>query len=246
MSIVKRFITESIKRTEIDEFLQKKLERAGYGGVNLSKTPLGTHVVIYAMRPGLVIGRGGETIKELASSLEQNFKVSNPQISVSEIEVPEFNAQVVASRAASALERGIHFRRAGFWALNQVMEAGAMGAEIVISGKLTTERARFEKFKAGNFPRVGEPALRAMKTAEAHVQLKSGVIGVRVKIMPPDAIFPDKVTIIEAEPLPEEQIIVSQTQVTPSPVEQEVKAEPEPEVQAKEVVDEPKLAEAKE
>ena len=76
MSIVKRFITESIKRTEIDEFLQKKLDRAGYGGVNISKTPLGTHVVIYAMRPGLVIGRGGETIKELASALEQNFKVS--------------------------------------------------------------------------------------------------------------------------------------------------------------------------
>ena len=152
MSIVKRFITESIKRTEIDEFLQKKLERAGYGGVNLSKTPLGTHVVIYAMRPGLVIGRGGETIKELASALEQNFKVSNPQISVSEIEVPEFNAHVVANRVASALERGVHFRRAGFWALNQVMEAGALGAEIVISGKLTTERARFEKFKAGHFP----------------------------------------------------------------------------------------------
>ena len=248
MSIVKRFITESIKRTEIDEFLQKKLERAGYGGVNLSKTPLGTHVVIYAMRPGLVIGRGGETIKELASSLEQNFKVSNPQISVSEIEVPEFNAQVVASRAASALERGIHFRRAGFWALNQVMEAGAMGAEIVISGKLTTERARFEKFKAGNFPRVGEPALRALKTAEAHVQLKAGIIGVRVKIMPPDAIFPDKVTIMEAEPLAEEKIIDSQTQVASSPVEQEVKPEPEPEpeVHAKEVVDEPKPAEAKE
>lgn len=81
MSIVKRFITEAIKRTEIDEFLQKKLERAGYGGVNLSKTPLGTHVVVYAMRPGLVIGRGGETIKELARSLEENFKISNPQIS---------------------------------------------------------------------------------------------------------------------------------------------------------------------
>ncbi len=103
MSIVKRFITESMKRTEIDEFLQKKLERAGYGGVNLSKTPLGTHVVIYAMRPGLVIGRGGETIKELAASLEQNFKVSNPQISVSEIEVPEFNAHVIANRVTSAL-----------------------------------------------------------------------------------------------------------------------------------------------
>ena len=244
MSIVKRFITESIKRTEIDEFLQKKLERAGYGGVNLSKTPLGTHVVIYAMRPGLVIGRGGETIKELASALDQNFKVSNPQISVSEIEVPEFNAHVVANRVASALERGVHFRRAGFWALNQVMEAGALGAEIVISGKLTTERARFEKFKAGHFPIVGEPALKAMKTSEAHVQLKPGIIGVRVKIMPPDAYFPDKVTIVEPKP-EDEKAVAPQTAAPaePAPVEPEPAAaepQPEPEVQAKEVVDEPK------
>jgi small subunit ribosomal protein S3 len=247
MSIVKRFITESIKRTEIDEFLQKKLERAGYGGVNLSKTPLGTHVVVYAMRPGLVIGRGGETIKELASALEQNFKVSNPQISVSEIEVPEFNAHVVANRVASALERGVHFRRAGFWALNQVMEAGALGAEIVISGKLTTERARFEKFKAGHFPIVGEPALRAMKTAEAHIQLKPGIIGVRVKIMPPDAYFPDKVTIIE--PAPEEEKVAAPATPAPTKPAQIVpkpEAEPEPEVQTKEVVDEPKpVAESK-
>jgi len=244
MSIVKRFITESIKRTEIDEFLQKKLERAGYGGVNLSKTPLGTHVVIYAMRPGLVIGRGGETIKELASSLEHNFKVSNPQISVSEIEVPEFNAQVIANRVSSALERGVHFRRAGFWALNQVMEAGALGAEIVISGKLTTERARFEKFRAGYFPRCGEPALRAMKTAVAHVQLKPGIIGIRVKIMPPDAYFPDKVTIMEAEPQVDAVVTyASESASTSAPVPtKEVKTppvEPEPAVQAQEVVDEP-------
>lgn len=204
MSIVKRFITESIKKTEIDEFLQKKLERAGYGGVNLSKTPLGTHVVIYAMRPGLVIGRGGETIKDLATSLEETFKVTNPQISVSEIEVPEFNAYVVAARVASALQRGVHFRRAGFWALNQVMDAGALGAEIVISGKLRTERARFEKFRAGYFPRCGEPALRNMRKAEVHVQLKPGIIGVRVKLMPPDAQFPDKIKIVEELP-PEEK-----------------------------------------
>jgi small subunit ribosomal protein S3 len=203
MSIVKRFITESIKKTEIDEYLQKKLERAGYGGVNLSKTPLGTHVVVYAMRPGLVIGRGGETIKELAQSLEENFKISNPQISVSEIEVPELNAHVIAARVASALERGVHFRRAAFWALNQVMDAGALGVEIVISGKLRTERARFEKFRAGYFPRCGEPALRWMRKAEVHVQLKPGIIGVRVKLMPADAQFPDKVEIVAPPPLEE-------------------------------------------
>jgi small subunit ribosomal protein S3 len=205
VSVVKHFVTESIKKTEIDEYLQKKLDRAGYGGVTISKTPLGTHIVIYAMRPGLVIGRGGETIRELASFLEEKFKVSNPQISVSEIEVPELNAYVVASRVASALQRGVHFRRAGFWSLNQVMEAGALGAEIIISGKLRTERARFEKFRAGYLVKCGEPSLKYMQRAEVHVQLKPGVFGVRVRIMPPDAQFPDKLHIIENLP-PEEKM----------------------------------------
>ena len=228
MSIVKRFITEAIKRTEIDEFLQKKLERAGYGGVNLSKTPLGTHVVVYAMRPGIVIGRGGETIKELASILEENFKISNPQISVSEIEVPELNAYVVASRVSSALQRGVHFRRAGFWALNQVMDAGALGIEIVISGKLRTERARFEKFRAGYFPRCGEPALKHMRKAEVHVQLKPGIIGVRVKLMPPDAQFPDKIQIVPELPPSEEEV----EEMPPAKVEETTVEIPEKIVEA--------------
>ncbi|MCK5628129.1 30S ribosomal protein S3 [Candidatus Bathyarchaeota archaeon] len=204
MSIVKRFITESLKKAEIEEFLEKKLERAGYGGVDISKTPLGTHVVVYAMRPGIVIGRGGGTIKDLARVLEEKFNVSNPQISVSEIEVPELNAHVVGSRIASALQRGIHFRRAGFWALNQVMDAGALGVEITISGKLRTQRARFEKFRAGYFPRCGEPALKYTRKAEIHVQLKPGILGVRVKIMPPDAIFPDRIQIVDV-PKPDEE-----------------------------------------
>jgi small subunit ribosomal protein S3 len=200
MSVVKHFISESIKKTEIDEFLQRKLDRAGYGGVTISKTPLGTHIVIYAMRPGLVIGRGGETIRELAGTLEEKFKVPNPQISVSEIEIPELNAYVVASRVASALQRGVHFRRAGFWSLNQVMEAGALGAEIVISGKLRTERARYEKFRAGYLVKCGEPSLKYMQKAEVHVQLKPGIFGVRVRIMPPEAKFPDKIEIVESLP----------------------------------------------
>jgi small subunit ribosomal protein S3 len=237
MSIVKRFITEAIKKTEIDEFLQKKLERAGYGGVDLSKTPLGTHVVIYAMRPGIVIGRGGETIKELATTLEENFKISNPQISVSEIEVPEFNAFVVASRVSSALQRGVHFRRAGFWALNQVMDAGALGVEIVISGKLRTERARFEKFRAGYFPRCGDAALKYMKKAEAHVQLKPGIIGVKVKIMPPDAKFPDKVQIVEELP-PEEKVEEKEEKIEEPLPEQKAEELPEEQTEEKAEVEE--------
>ncbi len=166
---------------------------------------MGAHIVIYAMRPGLIIGRGGETIKELARALEEKFQLPNPQISVAEIEVPEFNAHVVASRVASALQRGVHFRRAGFWALNQVMNAGALGAEIIVSGKLRTERARFEKFRAGYLPKSGEPPLRYMQTATVHVQLKPGIFGVKVRIMPPNVQFPDKVEILENVPKIEEK-----------------------------------------
>jgi len=197
VSAVKHFIGESVKKAEIDEFLRNEFEKAGYGGVGITKTPLGTHIVIHAMRPGLVIGRGGETIRELAKVLEEKFQLSNPQISVAEIEIPELNAYVVASRITSALKRGVHFRRAGFWALNQVMEAGALGAEIIISGKLRTDRARYEKFRAGYMPKSGDPATKYMKKAELHAQLKPGIYGVKVRIMPPEAKFPDQVQIVE-------------------------------------------------
>jgi small subunit ribosomal protein S3 len=244
MSIVKHFVTESIKRTEIDEFLQRKLERAGYGGVSISKTPLGTHIVIYAMRPGLVIGRGGETIRELASILEEKFKVPNPQISVSEIEIPELNAYVVASKVASALQRGVHFRRAGFWALNQVMEAGALGAEIRISGKLRTERARYEKFRAGYLPKCGEPPLKYQQKAVMHVQLKPGIFGVKVRIMPPDSVFPDKIKIAETLPPEEEALTETSAETTTETVEHEEKIAKEEESTTEEKQEETNEAEA--
>ena len=205
MSAVEHFIEESVKKAEIDEFLRNEFERAGYGGVSITKTPLGTHIVVYTMRPGLVIGRGGETIRELARVLEEKFQLPIPQISVAEIEIPELNAYVVASRIASALKRGVHYRRSGYWALNQIMEAGALGAEIIISGKLRTDRARYEKFRAGYMPKSGEPARKYMRKAEVHVQLKSGILGVKVRIMPPEAKFPDQVQIVEEEIVEEEK-----------------------------------------
>lgn len=226
MSVVKHFVTEAVKKTEIDEFLRNEFEKAGYGGVDIAKTPLGTHIVVYAMRPGLIIGHGGETIKELATLLEQKFQLPNPQISVAEMEFPELNAYVIGSRVTSALKRGVHFRRAGFWALQQAMEAGAMGVEIIISGKLRTERARYEKFRAGYLPKSGEPPLKYLRKAELHVQLKPGIFGIKVRIMPPDAIFPDRVQIIEKIP-PEQP--AEKTETTKQEKEPEVAETPETE-----------------
>jgi small subunit ribosomal protein S3 len=251
MSVVKHFIEDSIKKAEIDEFLRNEFERAGYGGVSITKTPLGTHLVVYTMRPGIVIGRGGETIRELATVLEEKFQLPSPQISVAEIEIPELNAHVVASRISSALKRGVHYRRAGFWGLNQIMEAGALGAEVIISGKLRTDRARYEKFRTGYLPKSGEPPRKYMKTAEMHVQLKPGILGVKVRIVPPEAEFPDQVRIQiieeesegEAEGQTAEEKGVAKEKVTKPSVHVEEK-ETEPRVPLdKENVAEKKVAE---
>lgn len=197
MSVVKHFIEEAVKKVKINEFLRKELDRSGYGGVDMTKTPLGTHMVIYAMRPGVVIGRAGRTIKNLTKILEEAYDVPNPQISVAEIEVPELNAQVMASRIASSLTRGVHYRRAGYWGLNQIMGAGALGAEVVISGKLRSDRSRYEKFRDGYLAKSGDAAMKNIRKDIVHVPLKAGILGVKVLIMPPDATFPDQVSIIE-------------------------------------------------
>jgi small subunit ribosomal protein S3 len=243
MSVVKHFIEDSIKKAEIDEFLQNEFERAGYGGVSITKTPLGTHLVIYTMRPGIVIGRGGETIRALATVLEENFQLPSPQISVAEIEIPELNAYVVASRIASALKRGVHYRRAGFWGLNQIMDAGALGAEIIISGKLRTDRARYEKFRAGYLPKSGEPPRKHMRKAELHVQLKPGILGVKVRLIPPDAEFPDQVQVQildeELEKKPEGEIVEEKATVAEEKAVEPAAPPAEEKVAAEEAVSKP-------
>jgi small subunit ribosomal protein S3 len=231
LSSVKHFIEDSIKKTGVDEYLWKEFERAGYGGVDITKTPLGTNIVVYAMRPGIIIGRGGTTIKDLARVLEENFTLPNPQISVAEIEVPELNAHVMASRIASTLKRGVHFRRAGFWALSQIMESGAVGAEIIISGKLRTERARSEKFRDGYIPKSGEPATKFVRRAVVHTQLKPGIFGVKVSIMPSGAEFPDHVEFKE-ELKEQPEAIVEEPAVEEIPAAGEKEEEIEEEAEA--------------
>lgn len=203
MSALKQIIDESKKRLNVDEYLQKELARAGYGGVEITKTPLGTRVTVYAVKPGLVIGRGGESIRSLARNLEAHFGLFNPQIAVAEVPIPELNPKIIAAKITSALERGVHFRRACYWALNSIMKAGALGAEIIIGGKLTTERARTEKFKAGYLPKVGDPVLKNVLTAVLATQLKQGLLGVHVSIVPPTFKSPDQFTLKEAPPIEE-------------------------------------------
>ncbi len=181
-SAIKTVMKNFYRNMELDEFLSKQLADAGYGGVDVQKTPVGTRITLYVTRPGLVIGRKGMGIKDLTDKLEKEFGLSNPQISVLEVEIPELNPRIIANRVSQLITRGTAFRRGALWALNTVMSAGALGAEIVISGKLRSERSHFEKYTMGIVPKSGETAHQVVKEAVAHVLLKMGLYGIRIKI----------------------------------------------------------------
>lgn len=197
--IEKDFVTEGLRRTTIDEYLENELERAGYGGMEIQVTPLGTMVVVYAERPGMVIGRGGKTVRSITQNLKNNFGIENPQVEVKEVDIPELNPKIMAYKIANMLQRGMHFRRVAYTALRRIMGAGAQGVEVTISGKIRGARSACAKFTDGYIKRCGEPSTRFVREGFATVQLKPGVLGIYVRIMPPDVVLPDKVDILKPE-----------------------------------------------
>jgi small subunit ribosomal protein S3 len=186
-----QFIADGIQRTQISEFFQDELARAGYGGMEVAKTPMGTQIVLKAEKPGMVIGKGGKNIRKITTQLEEKFDLDDPQIDVQEVEEPDLNAQIVADRLANALERGWYFRKAGHTTIDRITDAGALGAEIVLSGKVTGARSRVEKFNRGYIKHNGDPADTIVDDGQSVAVMKLGTIGVTVKIIPPDAELPD-------------------------------------------------------
>ncbi|SEW08401.1 30S ribosomal protein S3 [Natrinema salifodinae] len=197
MADEQQFIENGLQRSQIDEFFQEELGRAGYGGMDVAKTPMGTQIVLKAEKPGMVIGKGGENIRKVTTALEEKFDLEDPQIDVQEVEEPDLNARIVADRLANALERGWYFRKAGHTTIDRIMEAGALGAEIVLSGKVTGARSRVEKFNRGYIKHNGEPAEEVVDHGQGVAVMKLGTIGVDVKIIPPGAELPDDFQINE-------------------------------------------------
>jgi small subunit ribosomal protein S3 len=191
MNAIKNVVNNNYRNMELDEFLREELKDAGYGGVDIQKSPLGTRLTLYVTRPGLVIGRKGSGIKDLTSKLEIKYGLTNPQISVIELEIPELNPKIMCNRIAQLIERGTAFRRAALWTVNTIKNAGALGVEVTISGKLRSERAHFEKHSAGIIPKSGNMADRVVKEAITHVLTKMGIMGIRLKIAIKGAVPPE-------------------------------------------------------
>ena len=207
-TIARQMVEERVRRMLVHEFVRNEVDRAGFGGLTIQRTPLGTHVRILAERPGIVIGRKGVDINRLTEELERTFGYENLQVEASDVENWALNPDVMASKVANALERGWNYRRAGNSMLQRIMGAGARGCQITIAGKLTGLRHRTEKFIEGHIKHCGEPALQLMQLGYSQAKLKPGTIGVKVAIMPPNAKLPDEIevapAVVEQPPASEE------------------------------------------
>lgn len=198
--IERTFVEEGLKKVKLNEYFVKELDRGGYGGMEIKRTPMGTQITVYVERPGMVIGKDGKTIRRITKEVVDAHDFDNPQIDVQQVDLSELNAQLMASKLAKLIERGWHFRRAGRSTLRRIMDAGALGCEITVSGKLTGPRSRTEKFVAGYIKHCGEPAQEIVDEGFAVAKKKAGVIGVKVRLIRPDAKIPDRFMMVKPEP----------------------------------------------
>src|SRR3990167_8361458 len=195
--IERKFVAKKIKEQQIEEFISQTLKNVGHSHTSLQRTPVGEKVVIYASRPGLVVGRKGENIKKLTNTLKRKFNLENPQIEIAEVEQPNLDAQIVAERIASTIERfGIQkFKAIGHKTMTDVMAAGALGIEIVISGKVPSARSKSWRFYAGYLKKCGNISTEGVHRAQAVAINKLGEIGIKVAIMPPNTVLPDDIVV---------------------------------------------------
>jgi len=187
-----------------DEFTMKERIKAKIGKGKVSKvkigyTPVGEKITISTDKPGLIIGRGGEKIEELTKMLKRGFKLENPHVEIDEIVNPEFDAQLIADDIALALERmgPLKFKVIAYRSLQRIMKAGALGAELRLSGKLPSSRAKTWRFAQGYLKKTGDSA-KVVDRAQARAQTKPGTVGIKVSILPPNAELKDRVKVDDA------------------------------------------------
>jgi len=183
MGVEKFFINEGIKESEIERFLKEKFDRAGYSHVEIQRTPLGTRIIVYAEKPGIVIGKSGKKVSDITDEIKAKFDLENPMLDVREVESPLLDPQIVANKIAKGIEKGSFYKKLANFYIDKIMEAGAIGVEIRIAGKLGGERGRFQTFKKGYIKHSGYYADTLVQTGHAVAILKLGMVGVKVKIL---------------------------------------------------------------
>ncbi|KAJ3324498.1 40S ribosomal protein S3 [Boothiomyces sp. JEL0866] len=227
----RKFVADGVFYAELNEFLQRELAEEGYSGVEVRVTPARTEIIIRATKTQNVLGEKGRRIRELTSIVQKRFNFAENTV--------ELYAEKVNNRGLSAVAQaeslkykllaGMVVRRACYSVVRLVMESGAKGVEVVVSGKLRAARAKSMKFQDGFMIHSGQPAKDYIDYAVRHVLLRQGVLGVKVKIMHdwdptgklgPKNPLPDLVTILEPKeetPITAPVTVSAQPQAAPAP-----------------------------
>ncbi|EEB09596.1 40S ribosomal protein S3 [Schizosaccharomyces japonicus yFS275] len=217
----RKFVADGVFYAELNEFFTRELSEEGYSGCEVRVTPSRSEIIIRATHTQDVLGEKGRRIRELTALVQKRFKFAENTV--------ELYAEKVQNRGLCAVAQceslrykllaGLAVRRAAYGVLRYVMEAGAKGCEVVISGKLRAARAKSMKFADGFMIHSGQPAVDFIDCATRHVLLRQGVLGVKVKIMLPEPktrqkkSLPDAVVVLdpkEEAPITEPYTVVNQ------------------------------------
>jgi len=193
------FIKQGIRKIELENYLKKELNKAGFTGLDIVKTPLVTRIVLHVSRPGLAIGKAGQNIKQLTETMGKKFGIDNPQLEIQEVRQADLNATAIVNRVAALLERGYSWRSVAFRTMRDITSAGAQGMELVLAGKLAGKggRKRKQRIAEGYMKKVGDQT-KLVDYAKATAYPKAGAIGIKLRIIKPGVVFSDKIDVKEA------------------------------------------------
>ncbi len=197
--IEREFVAQKTKEYYIKKFIESKLSKVGLSSIKLKKIPMGEKIIIETSKPSLIVGSKGTNIKELTLTLKKEFKLENPQIEINEVKNIFLDPIIVADKIAGSLERfgSARFKGVGHKIMENVINSGALGIEIVLSGKIPSARAKSWRFYQGYLKKCGDIAMHGVRKAHTAALLKSGIVGIKVSIMPPDLKLPDNVEILD-------------------------------------------------
>ena len=208
--IHKKLMGEKIKEYQIQTFVKESLKGVGLSSTKLQITPLGEKIIVRASRPGLVVERKGQSIKKLTNMLKKKFGLENPQIEIDEVKDTSQDPAIIAESIATYLERfgSARFKSIGHRSLEDAMKGGALGIEIIISGKVPSARSKNWRFYKGYLKKCGELSINGVKKAYAIAHLKTGSIGIQVRVMPNNYELTDKATVLE-KPVTEDEDVTA-------------------------------------
>jgi len=244
MVIERKFVKDKVREYAVKEFLARHLERVGFSHIEIQKTPVGFSILIYSSKPGLIVGRHGLNIKEIQDVLQKEFKLESPVVEVREVDNPNLDPQIMAEQIGTQLMKfGVaRFKAIGHKAVEKMIEAGAVGCQVKIGGKVPSTRARFWKFYAGYLPKCGDVAVKHVKKGFKSILMKPGIVGITVKLLPPGIQMPDQVYMKAVKPVAQE-VKVEETKEAPKEEKKEKK--PRPPKEKKEKSEAPKEKETK-